>query len=136
MNSKNVDDLRETGQIISRIALLIGINVLAYHAVPRFLLYAGSDLNGIFLPEPPYWVNGHLREGLSPFYRAGGLILFLEEVGLLFGIYRFNRWYCRFLPDSQGSALTWLISSITIACILTTGAGYFIIGWLYSLFST
>ena len=134
MTSQNIGDLQRAGRLIGGIVLLIGVNVLAYYAVPHLLLYAGSDLNRIFLPEPPYWENGHLREGLSPLYRSGGLILFLEEVGLLFGIYKFNRWYCRFLPNPQGLVATWLVSIVAIACILTTGAGYFLIGWLYSLF--
>lgn len=133
MTSKDTDDVQKAGRLIGRLVLLIALNGLAYYAVSRFLLYAGSDLNRIFLPEPPYWVNGHLREGLSPFYRAGGLILFLEEVGLLVGIFQFNRWYCHFLPDPKGLAATLLVSTITVVSILTTGSGYFLIGWLFSL---
>lgn len=135
MTPKDTNDLKIAGRTVGGLIFLVGVNVFACYAVPRFLLYTGAHINGLFMPDPPYWVNGQLREGISPLYRFGGLLLIIELFGSLFGLYKFNRWYCRFLPNPQALTAAWLATLLASVSILISVCRWGFLSLFTSLFS-
>jgi hypothetical protein len=135
MTPKDTNDLKVAGRVVSGTVFLVSINAFACYAVPHFLLYAGAHINGLFMPDPPYWINGQLREGLSPLYRIGGLLLILELLGLLFGLYKFNRWYCCFLPNPQASTAAWIATLLASVSIIISVSRWGFLSLFTSLFS-
>lgn len=112
MTPKDTDNLKTVGQLLDRLCLLIAVNVFACYFIPFVLAYAGSYLNGFFIPDFLRWEDGHLRKDLTQLYRLSGLIVLVEWLGLLYGLYRFNKWYCNFLPYPQSLAVTVLATSL------------------------
>ena len=105
-------DLKTASQLWGKLFLLLVINVFAYYAILWFLMFAGTYLNGLFVDDLR-WEDNRIRKDLTQLYRASGLVILLELVGLLYGLYRLNKWYCDFLPHAQSSAVTIAVTSLT-----------------------
>lgn len=112
MTPKDTNDLKATGQLLGKLFLLLVVNVFACYFIPFFLAYAGTYLNGLFMPDFLRWEDGRVRKDLTQFYQVSGLIVILEWLSLLYGLYRINKWYCVFLPYPQSLAMTILATSL------------------------
>jgi hypothetical protein len=105
-------DLKTVSELWGKLFLLLAINVFAYYAIFWFLMFARVYLNALFV-DHLRWEGGRIKTDLTQFYRAMGLVLLLEWLGLLYGLYRLNKWYCDYLPHPQSLVVTIAITSLT-----------------------
>ena len=121
MTPKDTDDLKMAGQLVGRLFLLVAVNVFACYFISFFLAYAGTYLNGLFMPHSLRWEGDHFRKDLTQLSRVSGLIVLLEWAGLLYGLYRFNKWYCSFLPYPQ-SLVTTILATLLTSLLISISA--------------
>lgn len=102
-------------------------NGLAGLVIFYLLWLAHVYVNGLVIPNGIRWQENRLRTHLTHWYVVALLLLGVELLSLLQGLYRFNRWYVYPGSGRNGSGLAFVTTGI-VGVLVSLGMLFVLFG--------